>query len=257
VSVTECQIGSRLADAASTPGPAPIDGSGVDALQSVSAQVSSWPNRTRGATSLKPAHVTTLVDNAARDPMSAGSRCGRRVRYRRGLRFRVREREEVVVGRWLVRLVAGAVVALAVVVTVFLVGMRTRSPAVVDGVRRFNRAVTNPRVLRSAGSPGASASVIRHRGRVSGRVYETPVGPFAVGDGFVIALPYGPDADWVRNVLAHGSATLVHEGHTEPVHQPEVVATAEVVRKLPSSQQRTLRLFGVDQCLRLRTAPGD
>jgi deazaflavin-dependent oxidoreductase (nitroreductase family) len=163
----------------------------------------------------------------------------------------------VVVGRWLVRLVAGAVVALAVVATVFLVGLRTKSPAVVDRVRRFNRAVTNPRVLRTAGSSGASASVIRHRGRVSGRLYDTPVGPFAVGDGFVIALPYGPDADWVRNVLAHGSATLVHDGHTVPVHQPEVVATAEVVRKLPSSEQRTLRLFGVDQCLRLRTAPGD
>jgi hypothetical protein len=42
------------------------------------AQVSSWQNRTRGATSLKPAHVTTLVDNAARDPTSVGSRCGRR-----------------------------------------------------------------------------------------------------------------------------------------------------------------------------------
>jgi hypothetical protein len=62
------------------------------------------------------------------------------------------------VGRWLVRLAAGAVVALAVVTTVFLVGMRTKSPAVVDRVRRFNRAVTNPRVLRTAGSPGASAS---------------------------------------------------------------------------------------------------
>ena len=122
--------------------------------------------------------------------------------------------------------------------------------------RRFNRAVTNPRVLRSAGSPGASASVIRHVGRVSGRRYETPVGPFAVGDGFVVGLPYGPGADWVRNVLANGSATLVHEGHLVPVHQPEVVPTAEVVRDLPPSEQRTLRLFGVDQCLRLRTAPG-
>ena len=58
-------------------------------------------------------------------------------------------------GKWLVRLVAGAVVALAGLATVFLVGMRTKSPAVLDRVRQFNRAVTNPRVLRSAGSPGA------------------------------------------------------------------------------------------------------
>ena len=121
-------------------------------------------------------------------------------------------------------------------------------------VRRFNRVVTNPRVLRSAGSPGASA-VIRHVGRISGRSYETPVGPIAVGDDFVIALPYGPGADWVRNVVASGSATLVHEGRTVPVHQPELVPTAEIIRELPSSEQRTLRLFGVDQCLRVRPAP--
>src|SRR5215213_2744877 len=101
--------------------------------------------------------------------------------------------------------------ALGVVATVFVLGMRTKSPVVMDRVRRFNRAVTNPRVLRSAGSPGASASVIRHVGRVSGRSYETPVGPFAVGDDFVIALPYGSGTDWVRNVLTHGAATLVHE----------------------------------------------
>jgi hypothetical protein len=154
--------------------------------------------------------------------------------------------------RWFARLVGVTVIGLAVLATVFLVGMRTKTPAVVDRIRRFNRAVTNPRVLRSAGKPGASASVIRHVGRVSGRSYETPVGPFAVGDDFVIALPYGPRADWVRNVMTTGSAILVHEGRTVPIHEPEVVPVAEVITDLPSSEQRTLRLFGVDECLRVR-----
>ena len=158
-------------------------------------------------------------------------------------------------GRWLVRLVGGATALVAAVATVFLLGMRTKSPAVLDRVRRFNRAVTNPRVLRSAGSPGASASVIRHVGRVSGRQYETPVGPHVVGDGFVIALPYGPGADWARNVLARTSATLVHEGRTVPVDRPQVVPTTHVLSDLPSSERRTLRVFGVDQCLRLRRVP--
>jgi hypothetical protein len=155
----------------------------------------------------------------------------------------------------LVRLVGVTVVGFAVLATVFLVGMRTKTPAIVDRVRRFNRAVTNPRVLRSAGKPGASASVIRHVGRVSGRTYETPVGPFPVGDDFVIALPYGRRADWVRNVMATGSAILVHDGRTVPIQEPEVVPVAAVITDLPSSEQRTLRLFGVDQCLRVRTAP--
>jgi hypothetical protein len=164
--------------------------------------------------------------------------------------------EKVVVSRWVVRLVVAVAVVVTVIATVFLVGMRTKSPLVMDRVRRFNRTVTNPRVLRSAGRPGASASVVRHVGRVSGRTYDTPVGPFELGgdDGFVIALPYGPDTDWVRNVMASGSATLVHEGRTVPVSSPEVVATADVIRDLPSSEQRTLRLFRVDHCLRLRHA---
>jgi hypothetical protein len=159
--------------------------------------------------------------------------------------------------RWFVRLVCGTLVFVAAVATVFLVGMRRKTPAVVDRVRRFNRAVTNPRVLRSAGEPGASASRICHVGRVSGRSYETPVGPFAVGDGFVIALPYGPRADWARNVMAKGSAVLVHEGVTVPIHQPEVVPVGEVIAELPSSDQRTLRLFGVNECLRVRPRPVD
>jgi hypothetical protein len=155
----------------------------------------------------------------------------------------------------LFRLVATALLAVAALAAVFLVGMRTKSPAVTDRVRRFNRAVTNPRVLRTAGKPGASASVIRHVGRVSGRSYETPVGPIAVGDDFVIALPYGPRTDWARNVLTHGSATLVHEGRAVPVDQPEVVPTALLVDDLPPSEQRTLRLFGVAECLRIRSTP--
>ena len=146
--------------------------------------------------------------------------------------------------------------ALGVLATVFVLGMRTKSPVVQDRVRRFNRAITNPRVLRSAGSPGGQASVIRHVGRASGRAYETPVGPFTVGDDFVIALPYGLRADWVRNVLASGSATLVHEGRTVPVHHPEVVPTSAILQDLPPSDQRVLRLFAVDRCLRLHPATG-
>jgi hypothetical protein len=159
--------------------------------------------------------------------------------------------------RWFVRLVGVTTVGFVALATVFLVGMRAKTPAVVDRVRRFNRAVANPRVLRSAGRPGASASVIRHVGRISGRSYETPVGPYAVGNYFVIALPYGPSADWVRNVLTKGSAVLVHEGRTLSIHEPEVVPVAAVIPDLPSSEQRTLRLFGVEECLRVRPTPLD
>jgi hypothetical protein len=155
------------------------------------------------------------------------------------------------VGRWILRLVGGLVIAVTALFGVFIVGMRTKHPAVQDRVRRLARDVGNPRVLRRAGTPGAGASVIRHTGRVSGRTYETPVVPHAVEGDFLIALPYGPGADWVRNVLARGSATLVHEGRTVTIHTPKLVPTTQVASYLPSSEQRTLRLFGVDECLRV------
>jgi len=46
--------------------------------------------------------------------------------------------------------------------------------------------------------------LVVHRGRRSGRVYDTPVLVFPADDGYVIALTYGPDTDWIRNVLAAG-----------------------------------------------------
>lgn len=154
-------------------------------------------------------------------------------------------------GRWIVRFFLGVVAALAGLFTVFLVGMRTKNPAVQDRVRRFARDVGNPRVLRRAGTPGAPASVIRHVGRVSGRTYETPVVAHPVDGDYVIVLPYGPGADWVRNVLASGSATLVHEGRTVRIDTPRVLPTTQVASDLPRSEQRTVRVFGVDECLRV------
>ena len=101
-------------------------------------------------------------------------------------------------------------------------------------------------------SEGAYASVVRHVGRTTGRSYETPVETFATDDGFVIALPYGSDTDWLKNVLASGSATIVDEGNTYRVDQPELVPTAVAAPHLPAKEQRNLRLFAVDRCLQVR-----
>ena len=141
---------------------------------------------------------------------------------------------------------------------VFFVGMRTKSPLVQNTVRRFNRAFGNPHQMKTAGTPGAYASVIRHVGRKTGRRYETPVVPFATPDGFVIALPYGPGTDWIKNVLAKGSATLVTDGEAWSIDRPELVPAAAAAPYLPAKEQRALRRFAVDSCLRVhRVGPDD
>jgi deazaflavin-dependent oxidoreductase (nitroreductase family) len=144
------------------------------------------------------------------------------------------------------------VFVLVVIVVVFFVGMRTGSPFVRDIVRRFNRAWGNPYQMKTAGTPGAYASVIRHVGRTTGRSYETPVVPFPTDDGFVIALPYGSGTDWLKNVVASGSATIVHEGNTYLVDRPELVPVALAAPHMPAKEQRSLRRFDVDRCLRVR-----
>jgi deazaflavin-dependent oxidoreductase (nitroreductase family) len=64
--------------------------------------------------------------------------------------------------------------------------------------------------------------VIVHRGRRSGRRYETPVNVFAAGDGYIIALTYGPDSDWVKNVLAASGCELRTGGRIIQMGSPRV-----------------------------------
>jgi deazaflavin-dependent oxidoreductase (nitroreductase family) len=148
----------------------------------------------------------------------------------------------------------GIVGLLVVAFAVLLLGMRYRSGVVLDGVRHFNHAVTNRLTVRKAGRPGESNALVRHVGRTSGRAYETPIGPFPTADGFLVALPYGTRADWARNVLAAGRATLLVDGETVEVDAPELVDTADVLEELPAGERKTLRVFRVEQCLRLRRA---
>lgn len=150
--------------------------------------------------------------------------------------------------------VGGLVVLAAGLGLGLVAALRSKHPAGMDAIRRFNRRVSNPRVMATAGGPGASASVIRHVGRRSGRVYETPVGAAETGGGFVIALPYGTSPDWLQNVLAAGRAELVRGGSTVEVTGPEVTGPDGVAGVFSAGEQRIHRLFGVDDFLRLRRA---
>jgi deazaflavin-dependent oxidoreductase (nitroreductase family) len=156
--------------------------------------------------------------------------------------------------RALAKLTGALLFALTAIGIVFVAGMRAKSPPVLNTVRRISRA-THPMVLKTAGQAGNSTSVIRHVGRSSGRDYETPVSALTTEDGFLIALPYGPNTDWLKNVLARGSASIVDQGTTYTVEDPEVVPVSEAEPDLPAAELRTLRLFRVESCLRVRRVP--
>lgn len=153
--------------------------------------------------------------------------------------------------RSVLRMVAVVVLVVVSVAVAFLLAMRAEVPRVQDSVRRLNRAFFNPRQMRTAGTPGAYAAVIRHVGRRSGATYETPVGAEPTDAGFVVALPYGARPDWVQNVMAAGSATLVHDGGTHAVDRPELVPMDDVAHHFTPADQRAHRLFGIDRALRV------
>ena len=125
-----------------------------------------------------------------------------------------------------------------------------------DRVRRFNRRVFNPVVLAltAGGRRWARFALIRHVGRRSGRAYATPVWVIRTGDHFLVPLTYGTRADWCRNVLAAGTATVVSRGAAVAVDRPEVVGAAGVVSRLPPLQRAVLCLVGMRQFLLLRQA---
>jgi deazaflavin-dependent oxidoreductase (nitroreductase family) len=134
--------------------------------------------------------------------------------------------------------------AVLVLLGLLVAGMRWQVSPVVNTVRRMNRSLTNPRVMRTAGNAGTQTSVIEHVGRRSGKTYETPVDIIETTSRLLIALPYGASTDWLRNVLAAGSTTVVSGGERMPVERPAVVATADVDELIPVRTLRTLRLFG-------------
>jgi hypothetical protein len=53
-------------------------------------------------------------------------------------------------------------------------------------------------------------------GHTSGRQYRNPVSAYPLGDGFVIAVLYGTESNWVRNVMAAGGFTLPDQGPRLP-----------------------------------------
>lgn len=120
-------------------------------------------------------------------------------------------------------------------------------------VARINRVATNRVTGLFAGwMPGFG--VVRHRGRRSGRWYRTPVNAFRVPSGYVVALVYGEDSDWVRNVLAAGGCELDVGGRRVSAVDPRVVHD-QTRRDAPPVFRLALRLLGVADFVYLTTAP--
>jgi deazaflavin-dependent oxidoreductase (nitroreductase family) len=91
---------------------------------------------------------------------------------------------------------------------------------------RINRQATNRAIGFWAPYVPPWAMVV-HRGRTSGKEYRTPVAAFVRGGTVAVALPYGDDADWVRNLLTAGGGRLIRLGRGRALVNPRVVDRGE------------------------------
>ena len=119
-------------------------------------------------------------------------------------------------------------------------------------VAAFNLAVTN-RITSRFAARLPSFGILTHVGRKSGRVYRPPVNVFRVPEGFLIALTYGRDSEWVRNVLAAGGCELETQGVRYRLSAPTIVHDP-TQRRFPLPVRIVLWLIGANDFMQLSTS---
>ena len=118
----------------------------------------------------------------------------------------------------------------------------------------FTRRFVNPLTRLVAGwLPGFG--ILRYRGRKTGKQYRTPMNVFRRGEEYVFALTYGPDVQWVKNILAAGECELVTGGRTIRLIAPRLLHDTGG-SLMPPVVRQFLGILSVTEFLRMRIAPG-
>jgi deazaflavin-dependent oxidoreductase (nitroreductase family) len=89
-------------------------------------------------------------------------------------------------------------------------------------VALFNKKVTN-RITGKVATRVPYFGVLTHHGRKSHREYRTPLNVFWSRGKVIVALTYGPNTDWVRNVMAEGGCVLETRGRALRLSRPRLL----------------------------------
>ena len=77
---------------------------------------------------------------------------------------------------------------------------------------------------------------------------------FRAPDGFVIALTYGRESEWVKNVMAAGGCQLETRGVQYQLSAPTIVHDPSR-RRFPLPVRIVLRLIGANDFMQLSISP--
>ena len=143
-------------------------------------------------------------------------------------------------------MIAGAIIVIVIAASGVLM-MRFRK----RWLAKINIAFTNRITGLFAGwLPGFG--ILTHVGRKSGKVYRTPINVFRASNGFIIALTYSSQSEWVKNVLAAGGCDLETRGKKYQLSAPKVVGDP-TRRRFPIPVRIVLKLVGADEYMELST----
>jgi len=119
-------------------------------------------------------------------------------------------------------------------------GVPMRFPPVVE---RLQVKYMNPVVGKVARYlPGFA--IIKHRGRTSGKPYQTVVNAYRKGDVLAVMLGHGK-TNWVKNVLAAGEADVHLFRRDVHITNPRIVPAGTDDPTLPRIARRAARSMGV------------
>ena len=96
---------------------------------------------------------------------------------------------------------------------------------------RFNPYFTNP-IQRLWAGWAPTMGILEHVGRKSGKPYRTPLNVFSTDDGVAIMLTYGPNRDWLKNVVAADGARMRRHGKMLELTDPVLMPKAEAARSV-------------------------
>jgi deazaflavin-dependent oxidoreductase (nitroreductase family) len=94
--------------------------------------------------------------------------------------------------------------------------------------------------------------ILTHVGRKSGKVYRTPINVFRASKGFIAALTYSSQSEWVKNVLVAGGCELKTRGKTYQLSAPKV-ARDPTRERFPFPVRIVLKIVGADEYIEFST----
>ena len=111
---------------------------------------------------------------------------------------------------------------------------------------QLNKRTFNKMEIKRGNSP-----VLNHVGRASGKAYETPLDAHAVDGGYFFIANYGRDSDWVKNILAAGTARLRVDGDEVALVSPRMIPKDEALQQMAAQTKWPPDRMNITECLRM------